>query len=71
VSKRDWRLFLVDMLECVEKIERYLAGVSKEEFLSDEKLQDAVVRNLEIIGEAASQISTDIRDKYPEIPGSR
>ena len=68
MSKRDWRLFLVDMLECVEKIERYLAGVSKEEFLSDEKLQDAVVRNLEIIGEAASQISTDIRDKYPEIP---
>ena len=68
MSKRDWRLFLVDMLECIEKIERYLAGVSKKEFLSDEKLQDAVVRNLEIIGEAASQIPTDIRDKYPEIP---
>ncbi len=68
MSKRNWRLFVTDILECIEKIERYLTDVSKEQFLGDEKLQDAVVRNLEIIGEAASQIPMDIREKYSEIP---
>jgi|GEM_PF-1029912 uncharacterized protein with HEPN domain len=56
MSKRDLRLFLIDILECIEKIESYISGLSYEEFIQDAKTKDAVVRNLEIIGEAANQI---------------
>lgn len=68
MSKRDWKLFINDILECIEKIETYLASLSYDDFLSDDKTKDAVVRNLEVIGEAAKQIPEQIRQKYPEIP---
>ncbi len=68
MSKRDWRLFLTDILECIEKIEGYLSGSSYENFIQDEKTKDAVVRNLEILGEAANQIPVEIQRKYHEIP---
>ena len=68
MSKRDWRLFLTDILECMEKIEGYLSGGSYENFIQDEKTKDAVVRNLEILGEAANQIPEEIQRKYQEIP---
>jgi len=58
MSKRDWR----------KKIENYTSTISYEEFLQDEKTKDAVVRNLEIIGEAANQIPKEIQIKYREIP---
>ena len=68
MSKRDWRLFISDILESIEKIERYTLGVSYEEFMKDDKLKDAVVRNLEIIGEAANYIPDEIKVKYKDIP---
>jgi len=68
MSKRDWRLFVSDILESIEKIERYTLGVSYEEFMKDDKLKDAVVRNLEIIGEAANYIPDEIKVKYKDIP---
>jgi len=67
MSKRDWKLFINDILECIEKIENYLSGISYEEFIKDEKTKDAVVRNLEIIGEAANQIPEEIKKKHQEI----
>lgn len=71
MSKRDWKLFLMDILECMEKIESYVSGISYEEFLQDAKTKDAVVRNLEVIGEAANQIPHEIQKKYEEIPWSQ
>ena len=50
MSKRDWKLFIMDILECIEKIESYISGVSYRKFMQDSKTKDAVVRNLEIIG---------------------
>jgi len=71
MSKRSWKLFLIDMLESIKKIESYTSKISYEEFLQDEKTKDAVVRNLEIIGEAANQVPKEIRETYKEIPWSQ
>ena len=71
MSKRDWKLFIMDILECIEKIESYISGVSYRKFMQDSKTKDAVVRNLEIIGEAADQIPKNIQQKYKEIPWSQ
>ena len=59
--------YFEDILESIEKIHRYLGEASFDEFSENEMLTDAVIRNLEIIGEAAVHIDPDIRVKYPEI----
>jgi uncharacterized protein with HEPN domain len=56
------------ILGFIESVERYTAGLSKEEFLSNFMIQDAVTRNIEIIGEACSKMSKETKDKFPEIP---
>ena len=56
------------ILECISNIEQYTVEVTKEQFLSNFMLQDAVIRNLEIIGEASKNISTEVRKKFPEVP---
>jgi len=53
MKNRNEKLFLADIQECCQKIERYITGINKEDFLADEILQDALVRNIEIIGEAS------------------
>lgn len=53
MSKRDLRLFVVDMLEAIKKVERYTTGLTFEQFEAGDVIVDTVVRNLEIIGEAA------------------
>jgi uncharacterized protein with HEPN domain len=68
MSKRDWTLFLQDMLDIIGKIGQYTSGVSFQDFLQDSRTQDAVVRNLEVLGEAARRIPPDIQERYPEIP---
>ncbi len=68
MSKRDWKLFLMDILECIKKIEKYTTGLSYDEFLNDSKTLDAVIRNLEIIGEAANKVPKYVQQKYKEIP---
>jgi len=67
VSKRDVRLFLADMLEAIEKIERYTAGLTRKEFREDDLVADAVVRNLEVLGEAARHVPGKVRDRFPEV----
>jgi uncharacterized protein with HEPN domain len=64
---RDFRLFLDDILESVTRIREYTSGMDYDAFLQDPKTQDAVVRNLEIIGEAAGRLPENIRDGAPEI----
>ena len=54
--KRDSRLYLDDIFDAIEKIERYVEGLSFEEFSADSKTVDAIVRNFEIIEEATKRI---------------
>jgi len=68
MSKRDWTLFLQDMLDIIGKIGQYTSGMSFQEFLQDSRTQDAVVRNLEVLGEEARRIPPDIQGRYAEIP---
>lgn len=63
---RDPRLYLQDILDSIERIERYAADA--ESFRSDPMVQDAVVRRLEIIGEAAKHIPESLRAAHPEVP---
>lgn len=55
------------ILDAVERIERHLNGCDKQTFDTDEKTQDAVVRQMEIIGEAATNLSQDLRSKNPQV----
>ena len=68
MSRRPARILIEDMVERIERIERFMAGLERDAFLRDEKTADSVVRNLEIIGEAASRLPQDIRDHYGEVP---
>ncbi len=65
--KRSLTLFLNDIKESIEKIESYLKGFSFDDFVNDPKTIDAVVRNLEIIGEAAKNIPPDFRSTHSTI----
>lgn len=67
MSKRETLLLLDDMFQSAQKIKRYTKDLDFDSFLSDDKTMDAVVRNFEIIGEAANRISPDFRDENPEI----
>ena len=64
---REYRLYLEDILKSAAKVQRYTEGMGFEEFLADERTFDAVIRNLEIIGEAAKNIPTEVRDRYSEV----
>ncbi len=65
---RDFEVFLQDILEAIEKILSYTIGMSFESFASDSKTFDAVVRNLEIIGEAAKMLPASLRSSAPGVP---
>ena len=67
MSKRSLGLLVEDIWESIEKIERYTEGLTQEVFQGDEKTTDAVVRNLEIIGEAAARLPGDFTDQHSEI----
>lgn len=66
-KKRDLGLFLTDILEAISRINAYTKGMGYEGFVKDEKTRDAVVRNLEIIGEAAKNLPDDIKGGYPKV----
>jgi uncharacterized protein with HEPN domain len=65
---REWQFRINDILEAIEKVCRYTEGMSYEAFSADEKTVDAVVRNLEIIGEAARHIPEEIHNEFPGLP---
>jgi uncharacterized protein with HEPN domain len=68
MSSRDWVFRVEDILRAIEKIETYLKGLSLSQFKKSELTIDAVIRNLEIIGEASKNIPPKIRSSYPSIP---
>ncbi len=66
--KREWSVFIEDMLESINKIEQYVNSMNFDEFNNDSKTVDAVIRNFEILGEAARHIPHSIRTHYSLIP---
>ncbi|MBI4680552.1 MAG: DUF86 domain-containing protein, partial [Nitrospirae bacterium] len=63
--RREYKLYLEDILTSINKIQKYVGDSPYEALLVAEMKLDAIVRNFEIIGEAASNIPAEIRDKYP------
>jgi len=64
----DPRPYIHDILDCIERIQRYTKGLDARAFHEDEILQDAVVRRIEIIGEAAGRLPDELKARYPHIP---
>lgn len=68
MPKRDPDLLLEDVRLALARIERYTGGMRREQFLADEKTIDAVVRNLEIIGEAVRWLPDDFKLRHVDVP---
>lgn len=66
--KRDLRVYIDDILQSVTKIEEYTKDVSEDHFCKDTLIQDAVLRRLEVIGEAVKNIPNEFREEHPNIP---
>jgi uncharacterized protein with HEPN domain len=71
MSKREIKLLLEDIFEACEKILSYTAGMSYDAFIGDDKTIDAVVRNFEVIGEAANRVPENFKSEHPEIEWRR
>jgi len=69
--RRDYRVYLRDILDAIVKIERYVASSSFEEFVKNELVVDAVVRNLEIIGEAVKRLPKNVTTEHNDIDWRR
>ena len=61
--KKDPRIFIEHVLECIELIEEYVKGVTKDEFFRSTQIQDAVIRRIEIIGEAVKNLPIEIKGR--------
>lgn len=68
MSKREDIDYICDIKESIKRINSYIQKINYEEYLQDIKTQDAIVRNIEIIGEAVKNISNDFKEKYTQIP---
>jgi uncharacterized protein with HEPN domain len=67
-AERQWRFYVADMIEFAEKVLRYTAGIDEAGFLADPLTYDATLRNLELIGEAATHVPEQVRSAYPDVP---
>lgn len=65
---KDNKIYLEDIISSIKKIEKYINDISFEEFSDNEMIVDAVVRNLEIIGEAARNLADDFKETNNHIP---
>lgn len=65
--QKECKVYLDDIVESIEKIEKYTTNISYEKFAEDSLLVDGVIRNLEIIGEAVKNLPAQIKTKYPDI----
>jgi len=66
--KKDDLIYLDHILQSLTKVVEYTQGVSYEDFLADEEKQDAVIRKIEIAGEAAKRLDMELRNRFPNVP---
>lgn len=71
MSKRDAKLLLSDILDAVDKIKKYTVGLNYDSFIADSKTLDAVIRNFEVIGEAANRLPFEFKEKHDAVDWSR
>jgi uncharacterized protein with HEPN domain len=64
---RDFEVYIEDITQAIAKIQRYTAGLTRESFAQDAMRIDAVIRNLEIVGEATKMIPESVRARYPSV----
>ena len=64
---REYKLYLADIVAAMDSIERFVEGLSFEEFQRDDKTASAVIRKFEIIGEASRNIPDDLKQRHPEV----
>jgi len=67
-DQRSVLLYINDILESIEKIEEYVRNVEANDFFANQEKQDAVIRRIEIIGEATKNIPLEIRQNHPDVP---
>jgi len=68
---RDSKVYLDDILQAAGRIGEYTRGLSREKFVADRRTLDAVIRNLEVIGEAAKQVPEEVRARCPQVEWKR
>lgn len=66
--KKDPRIYIQDMLDAIAAIKRYVAGMNEVQFSQTDYMQDAVIRQLAIIGEAATHVPEDVQSIAPNVP---
>ncbi len=71
MKNKDTAVYLTHILECIDRVDEYLAGLDYEQFLGSQLLIDAVSRNIEIIGEACNNLTRDFRSNNPQIEWRR
>lgn len=71
MKKRNEKLYFDDIISSIEKIKKYIKTIEDKEFIKNSLIVDAVIRNIEIIGEASKNISDTIKKKHPDIPWKR
>ena len=68
MPRKDWQIYIEDILEAIAKIDRYTKNLTFADFQADELKVDAVIRNFTIIGEAVRKIPPDMETRHPQIP---
>ena len=68
---RQWRLFVADIVDALQAIDSYTAGLTREQFCGDRLRVDAVIKNLTVIGEAAGRVPADVTEANARLPWSR
>jgi uncharacterized protein with HEPN domain len=69
--KKDFRDYIADILNAIQEVEEFTRGMNFNTFLKDKKTINAVIRSLEVMGEAAKRIPEDVKEQYSDIPWKR